>query len=39
MNEKYGVYESDTECIQDVSKMEAQVRIGKDSIVEDRKDV
>lgn len=30
---------SDTECIQDVSKMEAQVRIGKDSIVEDRKDV
>lgn len=29
----------DTECIQDVSKMETQVRIGKDSIVEGRKDV
>lgn len=37
--EKGGVYELDTECIQDVSKMETQVRIGKDSIVEDRKDV
>lgn len=37
--EKGGVYELDTECIQDVSKMETQVRIDKDSIAEDRKDV
>jgi len=32
--EKGGVYELDTECIQDVSKMETQVSIVEDSIVE-----
>lgn len=30
--EKDGVYRMETECIQDVSRMEAQVRLGKDSI-------
>ena len=32
MNEKYGVYELDTECIQDVSNLDTQVRLGKTSI-------
>ncbi len=32
------VYEMDTECIQPVSKMDTQVRLGKDRLGKDRKD-
>lgn len=38
-NNAYTLEAMDTECIQDVSKVEAQVRIGKDSIDKDRLEI
>lgn len=38
-NNAYTLETMDTECIQDVSKVEAQVRIGKDSIDKDRLEI